>query len=90
MPNSAHLWNSLGTTVGALNRLTDAIACFERALSIDPKSRDGHYYLALALYTAGQREEALSRLAAGFAAVSDFPQGRELEATIRREQAGGS
>lgn len=84
VPNSELIWNSLGATLGATNRNGEAIACFERALTIEPASRAGNYYLALLLYNDGRLAEALSRLEAASAAIADFSEGRELEATIRR------
>jgi len=63
-PGNALAWNQLG--IVRLNRtvpdVADAIACFERARTVDPSLPSVHRNLALALRRIGRQAEALAAL----------------------------
>jgi hypothetical protein len=46
MPNKAQLWNDLGYTCSKLNKFTDAINCYQKALRIEPSNFDSYLELA--------------------------------------------
>ncbi len=48
-PSNASVQYELGQTLRQSGDLTAAVACFEKALEIDPELREGYYGLGLAL-----------------------------------------
>jgi tetratricopeptide (TPR) repeat protein len=62
LPDSGILLNSLGTALGELGRLDEAIACFEKAMNVDPLYAPSYYNLVIGLYPRGRHREIISRL----------------------------
>ncbi|HWE95537.1 MAG TPA: tetratricopeptide repeat-containing glycosyltransferase family protein [Tepidisphaeraceae bacterium] len=55
-PDNNEALNGLGAAFVELCRLSDARACFERAVALRPGFADAHYNLAVALLAAGEYE----------------------------------
>ena len=53
----AHI--SLGAVLFNQGKIEDAIACFRKAIELDPKSTDAQFNLALVLAGQGKRTEAI-------------------------------
>lgn len=61
-PDSAFLHNLLGAIHQASGKPTDAIACHERAIAIEPRNAQAHVDLALALEATGHDDRAIEHL----------------------------
>ncbi len=60
-PDSAELHNSLGVALVRQRRVDEAVACFERALALNPGLTEAHYNLGDTLYyLQGKSPEALA------------------------------
>jgi protein O-GlcNAc transferase len=59
-PESAFLYNTLGTTNAKLRRLEPAIACYTKAVQIRPDIAAAHNNLGKVLSEASRRDEAIS------------------------------
>ncbi len=59
-PSDVSVIFNLGSALGRLKRLDEAIACFRRAVAMNPQSADIKWALALALKDTGQFTEAIS------------------------------
>ena len=76
----------LGAVLAAQEKLAEAIACFERALAIDPSDTGTRFNLANTQFHLGQLETAKRNLEWILKHKPDHPQARALLAKI---QAGG-
>jgi protein O-mannosyl-transferase len=66
-PDNLAALNNLGTALaqegsapGSKGKVEEAMACFRKALQIDPASKVSHYNLAVALSSKGETEEAIA------------------------------
>ena len=55
----ANVWSNRGASLVALGQFQDAIACCERALSLEPKYSNAWSNKGIALYSLGRNQEAL-------------------------------
>jgi tetratricopeptide (TPR) repeat protein len=62
LPDSGILLNSLGAVLGELGRHDEAIACFEKAMNVDPRYVPTYYNLAIGLYAHNRHREIIGRL----------------------------
>jgi tetratricopeptide (TPR) repeat protein len=69
-PNMALAWHHLGEVRSTLGRTDDALACWRRALTIDPTLTDSYVSIGKALLAKGDRGEALRWLRHGAQAAA--------------------
>ncbi len=91
--------NNLGHALAGLKRYSEAIACYERALRLDPKLAIAQYNLAEALSAEGRLNEAVEQYIRMLPNSGENPQvqyglakalaglGREDEARTRVSEA---
>lgn len=58
-PNDCFLWHALGLEYQKLQNITQALACFERVLTINKEYLGTYYHLGKTLEMAGQTENAM-------------------------------
>ena len=92
-PDWADPWNGLGALLVEISRIEDAIQAFERAIALDPRRHEARLNRAIALDTAGRRDEASLAYREFLAAVGSdaryASQRRAAEALLARLSAGG-
>jgi len=62
LPDSGILLNSLGAVLGELGRQDEAMACFEKAMSVEPRYVPTYYNLAIGYYPHNRHREVISLL----------------------------
>jgi tetratricopeptide (TPR) repeat protein len=83
MPDSAMLLNSLGAALGQLGRHDKAIACFEKALKVDPLYAPTYYNLVMGFYPHDIHRDIVRLLEQRVEENPDFAAGREWLIRIR-------
>jgi tetratricopeptide (TPR) repeat protein len=72
-PRSSHAWGNFGALLQGMNRLQEALACYDRSLALNPSAEILSNY-AVVLSQLGRIEEALERARASLAIRSDLPE----------------
>lgn len=85
-PNDAGATGRLGMWLHAHDRHEPALACYQRARTLEPARFDWHYYEALALRSLSRPDEAAAALAAARRIDAAYLPARLAEAEIRIEQ----
>ncbi|CAN2535267.1 Photosystem+I+assembly+protein+Ycf3 [Methylocapsa aurea] len=67
---AAAYWNNLAVVLQELGRHSEAIVCYESALTLQPDLADAHYNLGCLLHIRGRTDEAVARHHAAIAADS--------------------
>ena len=84
--DSAREQLELGVECARQGRLEDAVACFRRAVELDPKCAEAHSNLGNALREQGRPEEALLHLNRALECKPDLPEARLNLAVVLEER----
>ncbi|HUO06132.1 MAG TPA: hypothetical protein VMU16_13125 [Candidatus Binataceae bacterium] len=83
-PNDATAIEILGTAFSAEHRDTEALAAFQRALSLEPNKQELHYKIAAALHNLGRNREALAECTVALRTVPGDQTTNALISAIER------
>jgi len=78
--------NNLGEAYRALGRLSDAVACYRRALALEPGFAEAHYNLGNALMDQGKLDEAVASYRRALALRPDYAEAHNNLGVAYREQ----
>lgn len=73
-PEIGHAWFFKGFHESRLQRWDVAVSSLERAVELTPNQAEAHYYLALALHTAGEFDRALEESTAAHRLAPEVPR----------------
>ena len=85
-PNSINLYNIIGATNKSLDKLSEAIEAYNKALSIKPDIADVHNNIGNALKSLGRLDEAMEAYKKALSIEPDFVETHNNRGNVLREQ----
>ena len=85
-PNSINLYNIIGATNKSLDKLSEAIEAYNKALSIKPDIADVHNNIGNALKSLGRLDEAMEAYKKALSIEPDFVETHSNRGNVLREQ----
>jgi tetratricopeptide (TPR) repeat protein len=86
-PNSINLYNIIGATNKSLDKLSEAIEAYNKALSIKPDIADVHNNIGNALKSLGRLEEAMEAYKKALSIEPEFVETHNNRGNVLREQS---